>query len=405
MLQKIFKVCLQNLPTDVELSHPLHIGLDSAYIKAHTSLVKDVSTIKEGSFVGALMREYPIIFDSLECLFIQIEITNSNLIPSDEEIRLYITEDFLTHYNFNYDDICYFKSVVCFDLDKVVLGAKTTGSYAWFKDFKDLDRHKDLVVQCCNKKFLCRQDDALLVDPSKHSSKQFSFQDYITLDCQPFRQGFITLKSSLIVADLRDATDPSTRKVKRLMDSPDVISLGKYALSLINYTSSNFLGIRLRSNDVSASYTPLNTLKFLCSFEIRVMSKFNMHFDKELSKLDVDVDPLNTVFLSCNIGKKMYLSNGSWAKINILEPIKNKSKSPVDAYGELASERFYNTEGPNSIRLAQICHFTDEQASSHYFPNDKIVYISPHLWFNLNKQPSLLMQPHLRLQIEVAIYL
>ncbi|KAG8191952.1 hypothetical protein JTE90_007747 [Oedothorax gibbosus] len=393
MLQRLFKVCLQNLPPSVELSHPLHIGLDTAFIKAHSSL------IKEGRSVGVLLRQFPIIFDSIECLFIQIEITNSSTEIRDELIQLYVTQEFLKHYNFSYGDTCYFRSVVCLDLDKVVLGAKTTGSYAWFKDFKDLERHNDLVVQCCNKKFLCRQDDVLLVDPSKHSSKQFSFDDYVTLDCQPFRQGFITLNSSLIVADLRDATDPRTRKMNRPTDSPDVVSIGKYALSLINYTSSNFLGIRLHNTDVS-SYTPLNALKFLCSFEIRVMSKLNAHFDKELSKVDVPIDPLNTVFVSCNISKKLYLSNGSWAKINILEPIKNKAKSPVDPFNEYPGDSFTNSAHNHSTRLAQICNFTDEQASSHYFPNDKIVYISPHLWFNLNKQPSLLMQPQLRLQIE-----
>ncbi|PRD32748.1 UNVERIFIED_CONTAM: Peroxisome assembly factor 2 [Trichonephila clavipes] len=398
MLQKVFEVTLEKVPAGVELNHPLHIGINKALIHI---LIRENSKLDETGFIGALMREFPVLFNTLECFFVQVQIVETFMIVNEEDIPLYVTEDFLNHYSFSYGEKCYFKSVVCHILEKIVLGAKSTGSYAWFQDFKDLKRHNDLVVACCNKRFLCRQGDVLLVDPSKDSNKVFSHLDYVTLDCQPFRQGLITLNSSLVIVDLRDVSGVNERSGKHLVNSIDVISLSKYALGLINYTSSNFLGVRFPNTVSTASYTSLNTMKFLFSFEIRVISKLNIHFEKELSKVKKDIDPLNTVFVSCTIGKKLHLISGSWVKINILEQTKIKVRSPVDPvvtnFQRQSSEiKTLSCE----TRLAQVCCFSDEKASSHYFPSDKIVYISPHLWFNLNRQPSLLVQPHLRLQIE-----
>ncbi|GIX85868.1 peroxisome assembly factor 2 [Caerostris extrusa] len=395
MLQKIFRSKLEKVPIGVELSHPLHVGLNKSLVPI---LAQENTQLDENGFVGALLREYPILYDSIECYFVQIQIVETPLNVDEKEIHIFVSEEFLNHYGFKYGETCYIKSVVCHTLEKVVLGAKTTGSYSWFKDFKDLKRHNDLVVACCDKRFLCRQSDVLLVDPSKHSSKIFSHKDYITLDCQPFHQGLITLNSSLIVADLRD-TSGYEKNGKTSEKNSDTLLLGKFALSLINYTSNNFLGLRLPATNASPSYGPsLNALKFICSFEIRVISKLNTHFDKELIKVKKDIDPLNTVFVSSVIAKKLCLTNGSWVKISILEPLKVKPKSPMEP---LPSENKDSTDLkiPNLIRMAQVCCFSDE-ASSNYFPNDKIVYISPHLWFNLNRHPSLLMQPHLRMRIE-----
>lgn len=398
MLQKVFKVTLEKVPTGVELCHPLHIGINKALIHI---LTRENSHLDETGFIGALMREYPILFNTLECFFVQVQIVETFIIVNEEYIPLYVTEDFLNHYSFSYGENCYFKSVVCHTLEKVVLGAKSISSYAWFQDFKNLKQHNDLIVLCCNKRFLCRHSDVLLVDPSKKSEKVMSHLDYVTLDCQPFRQGLITLNSSLIIVDLRDVSGVNERNGKPLVNSIDVITLSKYALGLINYTSSNFLGIRFPNTISAPSYTSLNTMKFLFSFEIRVISKLNIHFEKELSKVKKDIDPLNTVFVSHTIGKKLHLICGSWVKINILEQTKIKVRSPVDPV--VTNFQRQNSEIKTlsyETRLAQVCCFSDEKASSHYFPSEKIVYISPHLWFNLNKQPSLLMQPHLRLQIE-----
>ncbi|GFT22524.1 peroxisome assembly factor 2, partial [Nephila pilipes] len=397
MLQKIFKINLEKVPDGVELNHPLHIGINKALVHI---LTRENSHLDETGFIGALMREYPILFNTLECFFVQVQIVDSFIVVNEEDIPLYVSESFLNHYSFNYGEKCYFKSVVCHTLEKIVLGAKSTGSYAWFQDFKDLKRHNDLVVACCNKRFLCRQSDVLLVDPSKHSSKVFSHLDYVTLDCQPLRQGLITLNSSLVIVDLRDITNVNEKNGKHLVNNIDVM-LSKYALGLINYTSSNFLGIRFPNTIPTSSYTSVNSMKLIFSFEIRVISKLNTHFEKELFKVNKDIDPLNTVFVSHSMGKKLQLMCGSWVKINILEQIKIKARSPVDPFvtnfqrqGSEIKAMSYET------RLAQVCCFSDEKTSSHYFPNDKIVYISPHLWFNLNRQPSLLVQPHLRLQIE-----
>ncbi|CAL1290211.1 unnamed protein product [Larinioides sclopetarius] len=397
MLQRIFKAVISKVPSDVQIDHPLHVGVNKMYISL---VAQENLQLDENGFIAALMKGYPVLYDPFECFFVQIQIVETPAVLNEDEIPVYVSEEFISHYNFIYGEVCYLKSVLCHTLEKIVLGAKTTGSYAWFRDFKDLKRHNDLVVACCNKRFLCRQDDVLLVDPSKHSSKVFSYKDYIILDCQPFRQGIITLNSSLTVADLRDSTFAKDKDGKSLIDTADSMTFGTYALSLINYTSSNFLGIRLPNTTVTPSYAPLNALKFLCSFEIRVISKLNIHFQKEIVKVNKDMDPLNTVFVSCGIAKKLHLIDGSWVKINIMEPIKTKARSPADPLIGQFRGKVSDGNIQNLIRFAQVCCFSDQNASSHYFPNDKIVYMSPHLWFNLNKQPSLLIQPQLRLQIE-----
>ncbi|GBN07402.1 hypothetical protein AVEN_165653-1, partial [Araneus ventricosus] len=233
MLQRIFKAVISKVPSDVQINHPLHVGVNKAYISL---LAQENSQLDDNGFIAALMKGYPVLYDPFECFFVQIQIVETPAVLSEDEIPVYVSEDFMSHYNFSYGEVCYFKSVLCHTLEKIVLGAKTTGSYAWFRDFKDLKRHNDLVVACCNKRFLCRQDDVLLVDPSKHSSKVFSYKDYVILDCQPFRQGLITLNSSLVVADLRDSAVVNDKNGKSLIDTADATSFGTYALSLINYT-------------------------------------------------------------------------------------------------------------------------------------------------------------------------
>ncbi|XP_015913294.2 peroxisomal ATPase PEX6 [Parasteatoda tepidariorum] len=394
MLQKIFEVTLKELPEGIVLSHPLCLGLPKIIKNAYSLLKKkDASKI----FVGALMREFLSVHCALECIFSQIEILEvSPQLRESENLFVYVSETFLKHYGYNYQETCYFKFVSCFDIEKVVFAAKTTDSFAWFQNPKNL---RNVLLNCPDNKLLCRQDDVLL-------TKEFTVQDIITLDCQPLRQGVISTKTLVVVADIKDSMHCSSQCENTIDDWSNTMLTEKYALNLINYTSSNFFGIRLPTAPVSTAKTPMsNTLKFLWVFEMRVMSKINSHFIKELEKANKAIDPFNTVFLTHSIASKLHLKSGCWVKINLLKPTKaNKAKSPMDEH--IFPVHSFSTPGKRQVepkyvcRLAQICEFTNENASKHYFPTDKLVYISPLLWFNLNKQPSVLMQPHLKLQIE-----
>lgn len=394
MLQKIFPVVLKKFPPELETQYSLQVGLEKNILQAYG--IAGNSSKKEISlFIGALIRDYPILHEPISCTFIQICILEPLEQYQDPEIiPLYVTNYFIEHYDYNYNDICYLKSVLSFPLEKILFGAKSAESFNWFQD---PEKFSTLVQYVGENNILCRQGDIPLTTFYKTSGIDiFNFTDLITLDCQPFRQGLLNLKSSVILADVRDELNFSENLTNKKAD----ISNSKFLLKLISYTSNNILGIHLHTPSISSLSAPMRAL-VPPSFEVRIIPKLGSDFLKELNNLSDTIDPMNTIFLPFNSSKIRNINNGSWVKIKISDSPENKSKSSLtySTYDKV-NLKF----GDKHERVAQVCILSNKKLISKYFQSDNIVYITPSLWFNLNEHPSPLVQPDARLIIEVISF-
>lgn len=394
MLQKIFKVILCKFLPELEEQYSLQIGVDKIALEASGLINIYPSVEGETSFVGALMRNYPLLYESVDCKLLQINILASAETEQHPGIlSVFVTANFLQRYNYNFDDICYLKPVTCLSLEKVLFSVKTAESFNWFQDKAKLST---IVKQVTGGNILCHEGDNPLPPHNYPSGTDvFKFNELITLDCQPFSQGILTLKSSIILANICDLPDHfnQSKQVESTSTSDKSFAVD---LNLLNFTSS-ILGKRLKNPAITLPQ-PL-TVKIYPSFEIQIIPKLSTDFKRELEMTDKEVDPLNTIFLLSNVRNRLDSKNGDWVKISLLRPTENKFK----AAPKLSSREKDPVSVERKVRLAQVCFFSNKRLSSKYFSSDEIVYMSPLLWFNLNKHPSQLVQPDIRLQIEVNI--
>lgn len=391
MLQKIFQVVLCRFPFELEKQHSLQVGLDKNTLEV-AGIIKSYPFVEDNSsFIGALMRNYPLIYEPIDCKFIQINVLSVETNPDSSIIPLYVTEHFLKQYNYDYEDFCFFKPVRCFSLDKILFGVKTAESFNWIQD---KEKFSSLVKQIKEANILCHHGDAPL--PSDNSllhTESFNFDELITLDCQPFRQGILTSTSFVILADICDVS----HRFEKSKNLESTSSDGTFAvdLDLLNFTS-NILGLRLNPSTLPVPQTL--TIKINNSFAIQIIPKPSIDFEKELLKINKDVDPLNTVFMSFNVRKKLDLKNGDWIRISLFKPVESKIKAATKQ-SSLDSAPLIDRQA----RLAQVCIFSNKKLSSKHFSSDDVAFISPLLWFNLNSHPSYLVQPDTRLMVEVYI--
>lgn len=393
MLQKIFQVVLCRFPVELQTHHNLQVGLDKNTLEV-AGIIKSYPFVEENSsFIGALMRNYPLIYEPIDCKFIQINILSAETNQDSSIIPLYVTEFFLKQYNYDYEDFCYFKPVRCFSLDRILFGVKTAESFNWFQD---KEKFSSLVKQIKEANVLCHHGDAPLPSDNRLlHSESFNFDELITLDCQPFRQGILTSKTFVILADICDIS----HRFEKYKSLESTSSDGTIAVDfdLLNFTS-NILGLRLNPSTLPVPQTL--TIKINNTFAIQIIPKPNIDFEKELLKINKDVDPLNTVFMSFNVRKKLDLKNGDWIRISLFKPMEKKVKSAAKQ-SSLDSIPLMDRQA----RLAQVCIFSSKKLSLKHFSSDDVVYISPLLWFNLNSHPSYLVQPDIRLMVEVYIYI
>ncbi|XP_035206685.1 peroxisome assembly factor 2-like isoform X2 [Stegodyphus dumicola] len=340
MLQQLFQVWLEKVPNSVELKHPLHVALEEEYFSKF-NMVKDDQLIhtsfKEGHFYGVLMRDYFSVYESSENVFVHVNIVSTAATKANKVI-IYVSEYFLNRYKYRYGDKCYFKFVYCYPLEKVVVGVKTKESYDYFTN-----PNKKLCKELHSSNVLCRRNDELII-PSCSS------QDSVILDSQPMCQGTLTLNSSLIIADMQDSLDHDSNSVATA-DMQD------------------------KMNCDSSSVISPDT-----EFEINVRPKLDTPFQREL--VEKEMDEHSTVFISKTAMSELKLVNGSWVEIELFERVLNEKSNAFE-------------KKHIKSRFVRVCSFSDES-----FPNNRLVYLFPLLWFNLNKHPSALMQPHLRLQIK-----
>lgn len=392
MLQKIYQVVLCKFPSELETQYSLQVGVDKNALEAAGILKNYPAVESSSSFIGALMRNYPLLYEPIDCKFVSITVLECTTINKNpNSVSLYVTEQFLKYYNYDYNDACYLKPIKRISLEKVLFGVKTTESFNWFQD---VEKFSTILSQVKEGNIICHQGENPLPPHSCDSlTNIFNFNQLVTLDCQPFCQGVLTPKSSVILTDISDIPDISYKSESTENASSSSDGSFTVDLDLLTFTSG-ILGVRLNPQ------LPLPqslTIKINNTFEIKIIPKLDVEFKKELLKINQDIDVLNTVFLPFNCQKRFDVKNGDWVKIKLLKPNELKFENVQKANTSLDED---SIQLARNVRLAQTCIFSNKTVSSKYFATDEIVYISPLLWFNLNLHPSYLVQPDTRLLIE-----
>ncbi|XP_022094696.1 peroxisome assembly factor 2-like [Acanthaster planci] len=422
--------------------NPLHLGISKSASRLLLGEKFDsyviVSLIRQG--------------EPLECgfdveLFVCLHILSDDLVrrsislcqvsESPGTLTLYATQRFHEHYGIADSEDIFIRLVKVFPLSKVVFGARSSRCYEWARNrlFST-----ELLVSTCQQKVLVRSGDQFLAPVIHKFSKdetqsRSNYQNLIALECEPVMQGIISVNTSIVITQVEDTTYSDAGPVNGEEDSIDRLSKNDPAVDLFPepLIISEFAFMRdapkafhLRpviipkvSAHLTATVNHLTCSDNLCETELRVgVTKATL---LELCALSgswvvVSLPPAEN-FGECE--RKLPEPSGSDLQENFRE---DDAKSPGTL---ITADAETTTTIKESAHLAQVfiidqkflgagagkSNEEDDGDTSYnrkrpneeeLIPEDGTLYLSPRLWFNLQHQPSRLIQPEAVISVWLA---
>ncbi|KAJ8309182.1 hypothetical protein KUTeg_014056 [Tegillarca granosa] len=146
----------------------------------------------------------------------EIDINTEDEEDSDENITLYCSPDFLSHYQISPDENIYVKMTNIYPIQKLVIGVTDLSAFKWLKLAKF---STGLLTEVCSHEILIRSNDIFLAsypnmfleDPSFRTSMYF---DMHVLESCPLKTGKLTLNTQLIISLIEESDDDDNDAMK-----------------------------------------------------------------------------------------------------------------------------------------------------------------------------------------------
>lgn len=358
---------------DQTLSHPYYVGITNGFMK---SLLIPEDKISDYSI--AVLCQPDFTLKKKPKLFVFTEILE-NIEENSCIMNLYVTQEFLIHYNFKNNIEVMFKYVYCLPLQKIIIGTKNKSCFEYLKTEKWITKLQLLV---CQKKILCRTGDVLLVPPRHFDTEYLDyFFDISILECYPVSQGIIDIKTEIIIVKTENNKLPSNKSVVDINQNDP-----KAIFNLLNYMGK----LILYRNPQALKYTKPSNV-----FKINIIPKLPDWTDFQTE--DEIVDPLNTIFISKECMEKLKISEKSWIKVKI-----QYSEGDVNFFNVSLNRNNQLDENAGDEKFRMVSVLYMERLSINEDSKIDNVFISPLLWFNLNEHPSTFLQEKTQLMIELS---
>ncbi|XP_014665905.1 PREDICTED: peroxisome assembly factor 2-like [Priapulus caudatus] len=427
--------------------HPLHIGIPKEH--SHGIFWKESSdecivSIKDSDHVKKVGLS--CLFAHLHCIKVESDkyvnthtttSTSNTHIPvgtysHPQDLHVLCTEMFLRHYGFHCDDSVVINRVNMFPLERVVLAAKSDSVFSWLKSQEFMT---GLLLSVCEGLVLCRKGDVLLSPISELLVKDDTFTesrffDTVVLDCEPQNQGLLTLKSEIII----------THAVNECCDNSDLElkdSVSNMA-SLSTCDSNDFvkvdqvgdeLNLQISSDDdtLVVSETVPQSVDKTGVFHPCIMPQ--SFLNQGLCDTSLKDDG-HVIGVTSKVLNEQRITNGSWVVIEKLHSSGDAEPMELTPHPQLQSKECiehcsFNSEvlsssdvnhgikqKPVNVEDKRICEYPRycsrrlvqvhaiEKHKLGETMKDKIVYMSPLLWFNFNVHPSQLVQEKAKARIK-----
>ncbi|XP_033639604.1 peroxisome assembly factor 2-like [Asterias rubens] len=446
--------------------NPLHVGISKS---ASNLLLGD----KLDSYVIASLLQSDQSYESGREteLFVCLHILNDDLVrrsislcqvsESPGKLTLYVTERFHEHYGIADSEDVFIRPVKAFPLTKVVFGARSSRCYDWAKNrlFST-----GLLVSVCQQKVLVRTSDQFLapVIPVFSSDEAYSlanYQDLIALECEPIKQGIISINTSIVITQIDENRQFSSVIQNKHENGPesgtfrdDVVSLlpepfllSEFASKLNNLSLKSLLQTETVSvpkivNLLSTEEEPPPNTLYLEPVIIPTISTHTRSTVNYLTCSENQCEVELRVGVTKSTLKRLCAFNGSWVVVSIpREEVPERENGPEKAaQSEPETSSGRDDRKPSadqpleakpqnlSTHLAQVFAIdqklfallknsangsSDADAANlkegrneeeELPPDDNVLYLSPRLWFNLQLHPSRLIQLNTVVSVRLA---
>uniref|UniRef100_UPI00398F2AF8 peroxisomal ATPase PEX6-like n=1 Tax=Pristiophorus japonicus TaxID=55135 RepID=UPI00398F2AF8 len=281
-------------------------------------------------------------------------------------------------------------------LSKVVLGARSRASLRWASSQNFANGL--LILSCQHQQVLLRQGDSPTVPYHPLFGEDSGLVlahllELVVLECQPVLQGVLTINTSLVLTDFREANQPQPSELQplRLLQPLCVSDFAHYAGSLWG------AGLGLEpSRPLDCDFmTFLQALE--CRLEVRVCDLPGLVESGKLrpraAGLDGGLDPDSCLVLSKQAVQRLGLFNREWVLVSLLEPAAERERER-GARPELERPSRNTDPGPRSSpgastgRLASVV-VADAGRGAQVELAENMAAISHALWFNLSNGSGL----------------
>ena len=345
-----------------------------------------------------------------------------------------------------------------------MFGARSARCYNWAKNrlFST-----GLLVSVCQQKVLVRSGDEFLapVIPVFSSDEAYSlanYQDLIALECEPIKQGIISVNTSIVITEIDESRQFNSRAVNGTQENinesfrnelinplPEPFILSEFASKLNNLSLKSVLSSESNVSNVVPVRSFLNNeeedqnVLYLRPVIIPTVSTHTRATVNYLTYSDNQCEVQIRVGVTKATLKRLRAFSGSWVVVSIPhEEIQGRENEMTDQPGlglpEMSTDTDDKTEShdsthqplvaPNvSFNLAQVFaidqklfgmmnNSTDDYSGDvdaanrkkgrnedvDLIPDDDVMYLSPQLWFNLQLHPSRLIQPDMTVSVRVS---
>lgn len=331
-------------------------------IESYTSDTEDVDIIACTWVDDDMLKEILMFTGEID----EENDTNADDDNPDDDIPVYCSPDFLSHYQISPDENIYVKVTNIYPIEKLVIGVTDFSTFKWLKKAKF---STGLLTEVCSHEILIRSNDIFLAsypkmfleDPSFRTSMYF---DMHVLESCPLKTGKLTLNTQLVISLVEDSDDEDNLAVKlqsptRTTKSRDHFLISDFCQAL----KPDVLALNAKTIGLSHVQRSFSSSQIFGYEIIQQHASWKKLFSKTQRKHTFD--PLYVIGMS----KQTMIHNGFFE-----ESIVEVSMGDSFNYPESATL---------SSRLAQVkCVLEESEGFSK-------VFISPLLLFNLqNCSPS-----------------
>lgn len=403
--------------------HPLHIAIPKDQVQeffwSESSddcivCIKRENQSKINSFESGLFVHLHCISIDHSKLVDLGNVTENVLFPlgkDSETPTLLCTKLFLHHYDFDIHDTVSLEQVTVFPLGKVVLSANTSKAFSWLNSQKFMTA---LLLSVCESSVLCRKNDVLLSPISDILFKDDSFSgtsffDTTVLDCEPLNQGLLTLKTEIIISHICNSSKAEITSTSSepftlsTCDSDDFVKIDKvsseYEVPVQHSLENNYVLYSREDIDVTDWLKP-------CIMPQPFLTQTFCNKDTQ--------DELNIVGVSSKTLSKINIKDKSWVLMYKLSASSDSGtsscsaevnniaydKSTSSCNNSILESKVQQANTETAGRLVQVCAVDKYQLNIDW--DSRAVYMTPLLWFQLNRHPSQLLQENGKVIIKVS---
>lgn len=316
-------------------------------------------------------------------------------------ILLYASEISIRHYGLNSVTSAGFRirHSNTVTLSKVLLCSKTDESYEWVQSENWCT---DLFLNSCQKPILCRQGDVCmfplrssvndLATYERESEHRFNL---VVVDSQPVRQGIIGHSTEITIVKSDFLLKPPMEKKQQEGERERFEAAAGPATTLNSVSCFNGLLkwlfiLLLQYGIASRKMKPIQMAIGWFAFGFKIASSWRARLNIQiLPKPPFRLhckelfDPHQVIFVTSKFLLQYELSDLSWIVVML----------------QCQESRYQK----RAVRLCAVeKHLDFIDISVFGCLQDSVAYITPQLWFNLNPQPSRLIQPDTILLLQVG---